>query len=321
MTLAYHVNTFGQDLLRRYGERVHKIAINAAFTCPNRDGTKGRGGCSFCNNTSFSPNSQTIVPISEQIEAGRKVIRKRTRARKYLAYFQAYTNTYSDVTTLKYLYDQALSEPDIVGISVGTRPDCVPNAVLKLLAQYQDQGQEVWLELGLQSAFDTTLTRVKRGHSFWEYQDAVHRAQAMGIKLCTHLIVGLPDESLWHARESMRRVLELGTNGIKLHPLHVVKKTLLANYWRDGNYTPLTLREYVTAAADLIQMTPADIVFHRLTGTAAPTILLAPIWCSKKWAVLNAIEQELKRRHHYPVTNQEITQSWNLSVPPATSLP
>ena len=296
MSLADYVPTFGQALLRRYGERVHKVAIDAAFTCPNRDGSKGRGGCSFCNNVSFSPNGRQPAPVAEQMEAGRRVLRKRTGAYKYLAYFQAYTNTYADVATLKALYDAALRQPDVIGMSVGTRPDCVPDGVLDLLAGYRDQGYEVWLELGLQSAFDDTLRRVNRGHGFAEYADAAVRARRRGIPLCTHLIAGLPGEGGRHALESLRRVLEVGTDGLKLHPLHVVKGTLLANQWRCGEYRPLTLEQYVDIAADLVQTTPRHILYHRLTGTASPDILLAPRWCSKKWAVLNALERELAAR-------------------------
>ena len=162
MALADYVNTFGQDLLRRYGERVHKLAINAGFTCPNRDGSKGRGGCAFCNNASFNPNSRRPPSVSQQIEAGRQVVTRRTGARRYIAYFQAYTNTYADIAHLADLYGQALREPDVVGLSVGTRPDCVPEPVLDLMRGYQSGGNEVWLELGLQSAFDHTLERVNR---------------------------------------------------------------------------------------------------------------------------------------------------------------
>ena len=170
MILSQYVNTFGQAMLARYGERVHKVAIDAGFTCPNRDGSIGRGGCTFCNNVSFSPNGRQPSLIADQIESGRQVIRKRTGAKKYIAYFQAYTNTY---------------EPDVIGLDVGTRPDCVPDKVLDLLADYQQQGYEVWLELGLQSAFDETLNRVNRGHGFAEYEQAVLKARSRGIKVCT----------------------------------------------------------------------------------------------------------------------------------------
>lgn len=294
MALSDYVNTFGQYMLARHGARVHKLAINAGFTCPNRDGSKGVGGCTFCNNVSFSPNARNYPPIHDQIEAGRRVIRKRTGAERYLAYFQAYTNTYAEVDELRQQYDQALQEPDVIGLSIGTRPDCVPDAVLKLLADYQQQGHEVWLELGLQSAFDHTLERVNRGHGFAEYQQAIKAAHAHGLRVCTHLIVGLPGETSAHCHTSLERVLELGVEGLKLHPLHVVKGTMLANQWRRGEYQPWEMEEYAYTAAEMVLRTPPEVIWHRLTGTASADILLAPAWCSKKWSVLNAIEQCLR---------------------------
>ncbi|MFI0414535.1 MAG: TIGR01212 family radical SAM protein [Candidatus Thiodiazotropha sp.] len=295
-TLSEQASTFGQYLLQRYGERVHKIALDAAFTCPNRDGSKGSGGCTFCNNVSFSPNGRQPRPISEQLASGRRVILKRTGARKYLAYFQAYTNTYAEIEKLTALYNAALAHEDVIGLSIGTRPDCLPDTVNDLLAGYQNQGKEVWLELGLQSAFDETLARVNRGHGFTEYRESVLRARNRGLKVCTHMIAGLPGETAYHATETLQRVLELGTDGLKLHPLHVVKGTQLANAWRRGEYRPLTLEAYVDIAADLVQQTPSNVVWHRLTGTASETILLAPLWCARKWLVLNAITTELQRR-------------------------
>jgi radical SAM protein (TIGR01212 family) len=296
MALSDRVNTFGADLKRRYGERVHKVAINAGLSCPNRDGTKGRGGCTFCNNASFNPNARQPPPVAEQLAAGRAVILKRTGARRYLAYFQAYTNTYGDLDLLAGLYRQALCEPDVVGLSVGTRPDCCPPAVLDLLAALRDDGYEVWLELGLQSAFDATLARVNRGHGFADYRLALGEARARGLLVCTHLIVGLPGEGRREAIASLGRVLDLGTDGLKIHPLHVVKGTQLANEWRRGGYTPLSMSGYIATAADLIERTPPAVVYHRLTGTASTDILLAPAWCSRKWVVLNGIEAELRRR-------------------------
>ncbi len=296
MALSDYVNTFGQDLLFRYGERVHKLAINAGMTCPNRDGSKGIGGCTFCNNSSFSPNAKREPLVGEQIEAGRKVIAKRTGARRFIAYFQAYTNTYADVEQLSVLYRQALAEPDVVGLSIGTRPDCVPDRVLDLLMEFQDQGHEVWLELGLQSISDRTLERVNRGHGFAEYRDAVERSRRRGLPVCTHLIVGMPGEGRREAMESLEAVIDLGIDGLKLHPLHVVKGTALANEWRRGEYSPMGLYRYLSIAADMIEHTPPEVLYHRVTGTAASDILLAPEWCSKKWMVLNGIERELQQR-------------------------
>ncbi len=305
-------------MLRRYGERVHKISIDASFTCPNRDGSLGIGGCTFCNNASFSPNGRKPADVNLQIDAGKFITRKRTGARKYLAYFQAYTNTYAETELLQQQYDQALAEPDVIGLAVGTRPDCVADSVLDLLVAYQDKGYEIWLELGLQSSFNETLNRVNRGHDFEAYRSTLLRARKRGLQVCTHLIIGLPGESEQHYKTTLDRVLELGVDGLKLHPLHVVKGTQLANEWRHSEYQPLRLNDYVRIAADLIQQTPPDIIYHRLTATASESILLAPGWCSKKWLPLNLIAQELEaRRHFYPA---QVTRLNDVNQYPYTSI-
>jgi hypothetical protein len=303
MALSDYVETFGQHMREHHGERVHKLAVDAGFNCPNRDGARGRGGCTFCNNNTFNPSGQAkavrrheVAAVEVQLAAGRAVIAKRTRAQRYLAYFQAYTNTYGDTDRLEALYDDALAQPGVIGLAIGTRPDCVPVPVLDLLARYRDAGKVVWLELGLQSSFDHTLARVNRGHGYGEYREAVRGARARGLPVCTHLIAGLPGETATHARVTLARVLDEGVDGIKIHPLHVVKGTQLANDWRRGEYRPLAEAEYVNIVADLVEMTPPGIVFHRLTGTCAPELLLAPDWCSRKWRVLNGIEAELRRR-------------------------
>lgn len=294
--LSDRVNTFGQYLLSRYGQRVHKLALNAGFTCPNRDGRKGVGGCTFCNNVSFSPNAKEPASISHQLDAGRAVLAKRTGARRFMAYFQAYTNTYDPIDALRERYDAALVHPDVIGLSIGTRPDCVPEAVLDLLARYRARGKEIWLELGLQSADDRTLERVNRGHDFADFRNAVTAARRRGIPVCAHLIIGLPGEGRDAALRNLERVIALGVQGLKLHPLHIVRHTRLAIDWRRGDYVPLAMDEYVSICADVIERTPPEVTYHRLTGTASPEVLLAPEWCSRKWAVLNAIEAELFRR-------------------------
>ncbi len=297
MHLDQQVLTFGRAMREKYGYKVHKLAIDAQFTCPNRDGTKGIGGCTFCNNVSFSPNARKPPSVDEQLAAGRRVILKRTGARYYLAYFQAYTNTYADIDYLQGLYDSALKHPDIIGLSIGTRPDCVPDRVLALLARYQDQGYEIWLELGLQSSFDSVLEAVNRGHGFAEYQDAIERAHGFGLQVCTHLIVGLPTETAQNSLLSMQRVLDTEPAGIKIHPLHVVKGTQLARDLKQGRYQPLPMQEYVDTVVKMVKMAPKDMIFHRLTGTASEDILLAPQWCSKKWQVLNRITEQLNNNN------------------------
>jgi radical SAM protein (TIGR01212 family) len=294
--LSERVNTFGQDLLRRHGERVHKIALDAGFTCPNRDGTKGRGGCTFCNNVSFSPDADTRIDVAAQITKARLAIFRRTRARKFIAYFQAYTNTYAKLEALAASYCEALKQPDMIGLSVGTRPDCVSSDVLDLLEKFRDQGLEVWLELGLQSAFNKTLERVNRGHTFADYKQTAEATRKRGLPLCTHLIVGLPGETEEHCHATLDSVLAIGVEGLKLHPLHVVRHTLLAHQWRLGEYTPLSRDEYINIAANLIERTPQHIVYHRVTATASRDVLLAPGWCAEKWNVLNGIEIELRQR-------------------------
>ena len=296
MILSNRVNTYGQNLLKRYGKRVHKVALDAGFTCPNRDGTKGTGGCTFCNNVSFSPNADSRLDVPRQIAKARLAIAKRTRARHFIAYFQAYTNTYADIAELEILYRNALAQPDVIGISVGTRPDCVSAAVLDLLERLRNEGLEIWLELGLQSAFDDTLERVNRGHTLAEYRETALATRARGIPLCTHLIIGLPGEDEHHYHATLDTVLDIGVDGLKLHPLHVVKHTVLAYQWRRGGYQPLTQADYIRIAADLIERTPQHIIFHRVTATASKDILLAPEWCSQKWNILNGIEKELRQR-------------------------
>lgn len=294
-SIAELVSTFGGSLLSRYGERVHKLALDTGFTCPNRDGSLGRGGCTFCNNESFVPPAG-VRTVAVQMEAGAAVVARRTGARRYIAYFQAYTNTYGELSHLESLYRQALAFPGCVGISVGTRPDCLGSGVLELLARIRDEGRLVWLELGLQSAYDETLERINRGHGTEVYFREAARARALGLPVCCHLILGLPGEGREHALNTHRQVLESGVDGLKIHPLHVVRASLLADQWRKSEYTPLTLSDYASWACDMIERTPPAIVFHRLTGTCSEDLLLAPLWCSGKWNVLNAIESELRSR-------------------------
>lgn len=299
MTLAQHVNTFGQYMLKRHGQRVHKIALDAGLTCPNRDGSQGVGGCTFCNNSSFNQVQGTRIPVTRQLHNGQQVISRRTGARLYLAYFQTYTNTYADVDRLQDLYDRALQSDNIIGLSIGTRPDCVNDRVLDLLSRYRDAGYDVWLELGLQSAHDRTLRAVNRGHDFDAYRHTLTAARQRELPVCTHLILGLPGENLAMNMQTLERVLALGVDGLKLHPLHVVKGTQLARQWKRGDYRPLTMAEYIEHAVQLIEHTPASVIFHRVTATAPRHLLLAPDWCALKWDVINGIENALVARAGY----------------------
>ncbi|ENQ5771521.1 TIGR01212 family radical SAM protein [Vibrio fluvialis] len=292
MQLHELVNTIGQDLQRRYGERVHKLTLHGGFSCPNRDGTIGRGGCTFCNVASFADEQSQAKSIEDQLKDRAGEVQ---RAKKYLAYFQAYTSTYAEVQVLKNMYEQALKAADIVGLCVGTRPDCVPDAVLELLAEYVQQGFEIWLELGLQTANDRTLKRINRGHDFACYAEITRRARALGIKVCTHLIVGLPKEGRDDNIATLEQVLTIGTDGIKLHGLHIVEGSTMAKAWRAGKLEAPTLEDYVAIASEMIQRTPPEVVFHRVTSAARRPTLLSPLWCENRWLAMTEIGRRLDR--------------------------
>ncbi|MBL4828482.1 MAG: TIGR01212 family radical SAM protein [Aliivibrio sp.] len=292
MQLHKLINMFGMDLQRRHGEKVHKLTLHGGFTCPNRDGTIGRGGCTFCNVSSFSDEQTQYKPIAVQLADRAK---KTDRAKKYLAYFQAYTSTYAEVQRLKMMYEEALDASDIVGLCVGTRPDCVPKEVLSLLAGYVVQGYEVWLELGLQTSNNKTLQRINRGHDFACYEDIAKQARALGIKVCTHLIVGLPGEQRTDNLRTLEQVIDAGTDGIKLHPLHIVEGSTMAKAWRAGRLEAIEMSDYVSIASELIRMTPADVIYHRVSATAQQPILLSPLWCEQHWLAMTGIWNDLEQ--------------------------
>ena len=292
MQLQKLVNMFGGDLTRRYGQKVHKLSLHGGFSCPNRDGTLGRGGCTFCNVASFADETQQHLSIQQQLAQQAARV---DRARRYLAYFQAYTSTFAEVNVLRAMYQQAISQADIVGLCVGTRPDCVPESVLDLLAGYREQGYEVWLELGLQSAEDKTLHRINRGHDFACYQETTRRARARGLRVCTHLIVGLPGETRSDALASLERVVETGVDGIKLHPLHIVEGSIMAKAWRAGRLSGIALDDYTVTAGEMIRHTPPDIIYHRISASARRPTLLAPLWCENRWTGMVAIDRDLNQ--------------------------
>lgn len=290
MQLDQYVNSFGRYLKLKYQQRIKKLTINAAFTCPNRDGTLGRGGCTFCNVKSFNTATDEQSIIS-QIHQGK--INHGGKTDKYLAYFQAYTSTYQEVEYLRQKYQQALAEANIIGLCVGTRPDCVPDEVLMLLKEYVDQGYEVWLELGLQSASNKTLKRINRGHEFSAYQDAVTRASAYGINICTHLIVGLPGEGLDESMMTLEKVLAHPVNGLKIHPLHIVQGSIMAKAFQANRIEVLSMQAYAEIAGELIRHTPEDIIYHRVSATAHKDSLIAPDWCLLRWPSINEVCKNL----------------------------
>ncbi|MEJ5328742.1 MAG: TIGR01212 family radical SAM protein [Desulfobaccales bacterium] len=283
-------------LMARFGRRVQKIALDAGFTCPNRDGTVGVGGCLYCNargsGTGAFSRGQSLTA---QLQAAALGLTRRYGPCAFIAYFQGFTNTYAPVARLKALYDEALAFPGVVGLSVGTRPDCVPDEVLELLAGYADK-HLVWLELGLQSAHDATLRRLSRGHDVACFADAVRRAAAHGLEVVAHVILGLPGEGREEMLATARFLGGLPLQGVKLHLLYVVAGSGLARLYEAGDYTPLSEEEFVSLAVDFLEELPPHLVIHRLTGDPHPEELLAPAWCRDKNRVLAHLREEFARR-------------------------
>ncbi|NPA58539.1 MAG: TIGR01212 family radical SAM protein [Aquificae bacterium] len=291
---------FNQYLKEKYGGRIQKISIDAGFTCPNRDGYVAFGGCTFCNNTSFSPYAMTKQSVEEQIEKSMEFYSRRFKNIKgYIAYFQAFSNTYAPVDKLKEIYDKAMEYDEIIGMSIGTRPDVVPEPVLDLIATYTAKKPEIWIEYGLQTANIKTLRNINRGHGVSEFVDAVLRTKKRaGIKVCAHMIVGLPGDEYEDYIETAKLIAALPIEGIKIHPLHVVKHTVMAKQYANGEFQVLQMEEYARIVADILEHLPEDIIVHRLTGEAGDDELIAPQWCSskRKMDVLKAIEEAVSRK-------------------------
>jgi len=288
---------FGDYLRQRYGCKVHKVSLHAGFTCPNRDGTKGVGGCTYCVNESFNPQAgRPLRSIREQMVEGMAYMRRRYGAKKFFAYFQAFTNTYAAPEILRAKYDEAVAFPDVVGLSIGTRPDCVPDEVLDLVQSYTDR-LEVWLEYGLQSAHDRTLRRINRGHDVAAFVDAVERTRGRGIRIGVHVILGLPGETWEDMMYTARFLQGLGIDGLKLHHLYIARHTAMESEFRAGRIRLFSAEEYVAVACDFLERTPAGVVIQRLVGdTTSTDVLVAPHWPHTKTRVLQMFTQEFQRR-------------------------
>ena len=275
---------------------MYRVTVDAGFTCPNVDGTVALGGCVYCDNRSFSPNRRLPrTTITEQLRRGTAVLSKLFQVEKFVAYFQAATNTYASVEKLRRLYDEALAHPQIVGLAVGTRPDAVPDEVLDLLEEYA-RHQYVCLELGLQTRHDRSLDWMNRGHHFDAFVDAVRRCQGRGLDLCTHVILGLPGEDRADMLATADAVAALPLHGIKIHNLHVVRDTPLERMVQAGEVRLLERLEYVGLVCDFLERLSPEMVIHRLTGDAPPDYLVAPQWCQDKAGLIQDIEAELRRR-------------------------
>jgi radical SAM protein (TIGR01212 family) len=287
---------FSRFLKERFGTKVYRVTIDAGFTCPNVDGTVAVGGCVYCDNRSFSPNRRLPrTTISEQVRRGITILQERYRADRFLAYFQAATNTYAPLAKLRRLYDEALEHPQIVGLAIGTRPDCVPEPVLDLLQSYARE-RYVCLELGLQSMHDRSLDWMNRAHHFDVFVDAVHRCQGRALDLCAQVILGLPNETREDMLGTARALASLPVDAVKIHNLHVVRDTPMEEMYHAGEVRMLEREEYVQLVCDFLEQLPPRMVIHRLNGDAPPDYLVAPVWCLDKPALLRAIHAELERR-------------------------
>jgi radical SAM protein (TIGR01212 family) len=295
-TTSHRYYPFSRFLRERFGTRVFRVTIDAGFTCPNVDGSVAVGGCVYCDNRSFSPNRRLPrTTIRDQVLRGVAILQERYRADRFLAYFQAATNTYAPVDRLRRLYDEALDHPQIVGLAVGTRPDCVPEDVLDLLGGYA-RDRYVCLELGLQTMHDRSLDWMNRGHHFDVFVDAVHRCQGRGLDLCAHVILGLPGESRADMLATADALAALPVHAVKIHNLHVVRDTPMEKMYHAGEVPMFERDEYVQIVCDFVERLPPHMVIHRLSGDAPPDYLVAPLWCLDKPGLLQAIHAELERR-------------------------
>jgi len=294
MSLPYR--TFNSFLLEKFGARVYRVPIDVGFDCPNRDGTKAFGGCTFCDERgSGAPTISAARAVKEQLEHGMQRIIKRYKAHKFLTYFQAFTNTYAPEGVLRVLYESGLQHPDVVGLCIGTRPDCVPDNVLDMLAEF-NQRSFVWLEMGLQSVHNKTLDVINRAHSSEEFFDALERAKARGLTVATHLIFGLPGEDRDMMLETVRQVAASKVDAIKIHQLCVYKGAPMELDYRQGNLAVLDEDYYAQLVVDAIELLPPELIIMRLVAEGNKDELVAPTWSYDKFSTMDKIRAEFLRR-------------------------
>ncbi len=293
---ARRYNAYVDYLRRRYGNRVQKVSVDAGFTCPNRDGTKARGGCTYCNNRSFVPPYCTPgMSIREQVAAGVEFLSRRYKADQFIVYFQAYSNTYAPLNHLKELYEQALDHPRVIGLAIGTRPDCIDAEKIAYIARLARR-YYITIEYGLESVSDETLQRLNRCQTFREWVQAVEMTAGTGIHVCTHVILGLPGETREQMLRMARVISRYPIDYLKIHHLHVVQQTILAAQYRREPFPLLGFREYVDLVVEFLQRLRPDIKIQRLVGETHPRHLIGPIWGMRADAVQREIERELTRR-------------------------
>ncbi|HAG50307.1 MAG: TIGR01212 family radical SAM protein [Deltaproteobacteria bacterium GWC2_42_51] len=292
-------NSLSDFLKNKFGCKVFKVSLNAGLTCPNRDGTKGTGGCIYCAPETLIPsNYNENLGIKEQLHKGIEYIRKRHKAEKFISYFQINTNTYASVSELEKLYREGIDHQYVVGMAVSTRPDCVDDEVLDLLKELSKE-KFLWLELGLQSSHNKTLKLINRCHTVEDFTGAVERAKKRDIPVCAHVILGLPGEKKEDILNTARFLADLGIWGIKLHHTHIHKDTKLEEMYRKGEFRPLALEEYAELAVDFLQEMPKDVIIHRLCGDTSRRFLVAPDWSVNKFVILEKIHRIFEERNTY----------------------
>lgn len=283
--------SFNKYLKDKFGQKVYKISLDGGFTCPNRDGKAGTRGCIFCSKGGSGDFAESReMSITEQIESGKKKVEKKIKSGKYIAYFQAFTNTYAPVEILRQKYEEAINHHDIVALSIATRPDCLGDYVLRLLDE-MNKIKPVFVELGLQTIHQKSAKYIRRGYDLSVYDKAVRDLKKIGVNVVVHVILGLPNESENDMLETVKYVCESGANGIKLQLLHVIDGTDLAKDYEKGLFKTLEFDEYVNLIVKCVKIIPKDIVIHRLTGDGAKKDLIAPLWSADKKRVLNAINK------------------------------
>jgi radical SAM protein (TIGR01212 family) len=298
MTPSVPYNDLNRALRRRFGCRVQKITIDAGLDCPNRDGVLSTRGCTYCNARGSGTGAYARgQSISDQIHAGIEAVRRRYRANKFLAYFQSFTNTYGPLETLRSNWETALSIPGVVGLAIGTRPDCVDADVIAVLQRYT-RSHLIWIEYGLQSVHDRTLAAINRGHGRQAFMDAISltRRQGPDVHICAHVILGLPGETRADMLDTAKQVADTGIDGIKLHLLYVVRGTDLEKDYRSGAFRCLSQSAYVETVAEFLALLPPRVIIHRLTGDPHRDELVAPRWALRKTETLDKIRSEMVRR-------------------------
>ena len=288
------MRTLNEHYRQKYGCKIYKLSLDGGFTCPNRDGTTGTGGCIFCSASGGGDFAEKDCgSIAEQLQRAKSRVQDKIKDGKFIAYFQAFTNTYAPVERLRELYLAAIAPEEIVGLSIGTRPDCLGEDVVNLLSEI-NAIKPVSVELGLQTVHEATARYIRRGYETSVYFDAVRRLKAAGIEVVTHIILGLPGETAEMAMETTRQVVAAGTDGVKFHLLHVLRGTDLEKEYQAGNVPVLSLEEYARILKSCIRLLPEDVVVHRITGDGAKRDLVAPLWSADKKRVLNYLHKYLQ---------------------------